>query len=126
DCLAQLRKAAPLAEFCSEFGNLEQPACPDARRKVLAGSKKLGETCASDAECAPSFEGVVACKSVCQVTKRGRSGDGPCVATIEGDVEVLNDGEASGPEAFVCFLRDGLVCDPTSTKCMDPIALNGP
>jgi len=123
DCLAQLRKAAPLADFCTEFGNLEQPACPDAHRKALTGSKKLGDGCAADAECAPSFEGVVACRGVCQVTKRGKDGDGPCVATIEGDVERRLEGDASGKEAFVCFLRDELVCDPGSKKCIKPIAV---
>ncbi len=125
DCLAQLRKVTPLADFCSEFGNLEQPACPDVHRKALTGSKKLGEACAAEAECAPSFEGVVACKGVCQVTKRGKDGDGPCVATIDGDVETRLEGDASGAEAFVCFLRDELLCDPGSKKCIKPIEVGG-
>jgi hypothetical protein len=125
DCLAQLRKVTGQSDFCTEFGNFEQPACPDARRKELAGSKKPGEACAAPAECAPSFEGVVTCKGVCQVTKRGKEGDGPCVATVDGDVETRLKGDASGPDAFVCFLRDELVCDPSSKKCIKPIASNG-
>ncbi len=125
DCLAQLRKVAPLTDFCSEFGNLEQPACPDPRRQALTGSKKPGETCAAEAECAPSFEGVVACKGVCQVTKRGKDADGPCIATMDGDVETRLEGDASGANVFVCFLRDELVCDPTSKKCIKPIAVGG-
>ncbi|MBX3203982.1 MAG: hypothetical protein KF764_02875 [Labilithrix sp.] len=125
DCLAQLRRVTALSDFCTEFGNLELPACPDAHRKDLTGAKKPGDACAADAECAPSFEGVVACKGVCQVTKRGKDGDGPCVATMDGDVETRLEGEASGAEAFVCFLRDELVCDPTDKKCIKPIALRG-
>jgi len=125
DCLAQLRKVAPLSDFCSEFGNLEQPACPDPRRKALTGSKKAGEACTADAECAPSFEGVVACNGVCQVTKRGKDGDGPCVATMDGQVETRLDGDATGPDAFVCFLRDELACDPGSKKCVKPSAVGG-
>lgn len=124
-CLAQLRKVAPASDFCSEFGNLEQPACPDVHRKALTGAKKPGDTCAADAECAPSFDGVVACKGVCQVTKRGKEGDGPCVATIDGDVETRLEGDASGADAFVCFLRDELLCDPVAKKCSKPIAVGG-
>lgn len=125
DCLAQLRKVTPLTDFCTEFGNLEQPACPDAHRKALTGSKKPGDSCTADAECAPSFEGVVACKGVCQVTKRGKDGDGPCVATVDGDVETRVEGDASGPDVFVCFLRDELTCDPSTKKCIAPIAVGG-
>lgn len=120
DCLAQLRRVAALPEFCAEFGNLEQPACPDARRKLTAGAKKPGEPCAADAECAPSFEGPVACKTVCQLTKRGKEGDGPCAATVEGDVDKPLDKAPAGASAFVCFLRDGLHCDPDTTKCERP------
>lgn len=129
DCLAQLRRVTALSDFCTDFGNLDVPACPDARRKALgapaAGAKKPGDACAADVECAPSFEGVVACKGVCQVTKRGGEGDGPCVATVDGDVETRLDGEASGAEAFVCFLRDELVCDPAEKKCIKPIEIGG-
>lgn len=129
DCLAQLRRVAALTDFCTDFGNLDLSACPDARRKELAASaasgKKLGDACAADVECAPSFEGVVACNGVCQVTKRGKDGDGPCVATVDGDVETRLEGDVSGGEAFVCFLRDELVCDPAGKKCIKPVAIGG-
>lgn len=125
DCLTQLRAAAPAADFCSDFGNIDQPACPGTSRKALTGSKKVGDACAETAECAPSFEGIVACEGVCQLTRRGKEGDGPCVATIEATLETRLEGDAPGPEVFECFVRDGLVCDPGSTKCMRPIALGG-
>jgi hypothetical protein len=124
DCLTQLRKVTPLNDFCTAFGNLDQNACPDVRRKDLTGAKKAGDACADVKECAPSFEGVVACRGVCQVTKRGKEGDGPCVATV-GDVESNVEGDASGAEVFKCFLRDELLCDPTAKKCAKPIAVGG-
>lgn len=121
-CLAQLRAAAKKDDFCTEFGNIDQPACPDLRRKEIAGAKKQGDACTKAAECAPSFEGVVTCNAVCQLTKRGKEGDGPCVASWDGRVETRLE-DASGPDAFVCYSRDGLVCDPGSKKCVKPIAL---
>jgi hypothetical protein len=125
DCLAQLRRQVPLADFCTEFGNLDQPSCPDLRRKELIGKKAIGEGCATTAECAPSFLGTVACKSVCQVTKRGKEGEGPCVATIDGDSETRLKGDVTGSEIYNCYLRDELVCDPTEKKCIKPVTSSG-
>jgi hypothetical protein len=124
-CLEQLRKVTASNDFCSDFGNFDQPACPDARRKELLGAKKQGEPCATIGDCAPSFEGVVSCDSVCQVTKRGKEGDGPCVATVDGGAETRLKGETKGPELFICHLRDELVCDSTSKKCIKPVTSEG-
>lgn len=122
DCLAQLRNLTPKSDFCQDFGNLEQPACPDIRRKLLTGAKKPGEACTTDAECAPSYDGFVTCKTVCQVTKRGKEGDGPCVLTVDGQIERPLKDAASGAEAFVCYTRDGFYCDSDAKKCQKPLA----
>jgi hypothetical protein len=125
-CLAQLKAASPLADFCTDFGNLDLPACPDLRRKLLTGTKKAGEPCATDIECAPDYGGPVACKGVCQVTKRGKEGDGPCVATVEASKVVKKQkADAEGASAIVCYMRDTLSCDEATKKCIKPKELGG-
>lgn len=125
-CLSQLRAVAAKTDFCSEFGNHDQGACPDVSRKTLTGAKKPGDACAADAECAPSFDGPVACKGVCQVTKRGKEGDGPCVMTVDRDIAVKAKDDAQGNTAVVCYLaQDSLLCDPASKKCAKPLAVDG-
>jgi hypothetical protein len=124
DCIAQLRNLTPKNDFCTEFGNLEQPACPDIRRKVSTGAKKPGEPCATNAECAPSFDGPVTCNTVCQVSKRGKEGDGPCTMTIEGDIQrPLKDAPAPGASSFICYATDKIYCDSEEKKCVKPLAL---
>jgi len=123
DCLAQLRDLTPKNDFCEEFGNLTQPACPDLRRKLTTGVKKPGDPCTTDAECAPSYDGFVTCKTVCQLTKRGKEGDGPCVMTVVGDIERPLKEPAAGPAAFICYTRDGIYCDTDAKKCQKPLAL---
>jgi len=125
-CLAQLRAASPLTDFCTDFGNIDLPACPDLRRKLLTGKKKAGEPCATDLECAPDYTGPVACKVVCQVTKRGKEGDGPCVATVEASKVVKKQkGDAEGATAFSCYMRDSLSCDAATKKCIKPKDIGG-
>ncbi len=121
-CLAQARAATPLTNFCEDFERMDIPACPDPRRAALVGTKKVGEGCASAAECAPAFDGVVTCAGTCSVRKRGQEGDGPCDVTIDGDVVTSLAESATGDQTYECFLSgDGLQCDPDSKKCVTPL-----
>lgn len=120
DCMIQIRAVTSQADFCTDFGSMNIPACPDLRRRANVGTLKIGEVCAADAECAPSFEGTIACSGVCQLTRRGKEGEGPCRLTIEGDLETKVNDKVDGPSAVSCYVKDGLYCDPDSKKCIRP------
>jgi hypothetical protein len=124
-CIDQLKANRLRFDFCSDFGNMELASCPDRHRKELTGTKKVGESCAASSECAPSYEGVVSCKGVCQLVRHGKDGQAPCIATIDGTIETpVND--VKDAEAVNCYTRDGLVCDPGSKKCIAPFAAEKP
>ncbi|MBX3227283.1 MAG: hypothetical protein KIT84_34895 [Labilithrix sp.] len=120
-CITEVLAANPSPKFCPDFAHAKTPACPDASRKELVGTKALGEVCATNAECAPDFSGIVRCNGVCQVRKRGAAGDGPCDTTIDGDVTITSANEATGPTVYTCYLAaDGLQCNPETNSCEEP------
>jgi hypothetical protein len=48
----------------------------------------------------------------------GMAGQGPCVATIQGDVTYFTFGSGKTPTMGVtCNVADGVYCDSTSQKC---------
>lgn len=105
-CIAQAKIANALPGFCPDFQHAKTPACPDGHRKALVGTKKVGEVCAKVEECAPNFEGTIACTAgVCQLRKRGAEGDGPCDRTIDGDVVIATANPAQGGAAFDCYRK---------------------
>lgn len=124
DCIAQLQAAVAKHQgaFCAKYGRSEIPACPDIRRAENVGAAKPGEPCAKAGDCAPSFDGPVQCNNGgCQVLRRGKVDDLPCVATDEGGVEKAVGGIVPGPNAFVCFVsEDNVYCDATTRKCTTP------
>jgi hypothetical protein len=125
-CLAEVKAASAKADFCDDT-ETASAACD----KVFgdpSGSKKPGETCESDTDCAASSEGKVDCASSfsgtaqvrkCQVQVRGKAGDQPCVGTVEGSSTfsnvALDDVPAKG---YLCHDKDGLRCDSKSNSCV--------
>jgi hypothetical protein len=127
-CLAEERAKAGNPEFCqSNGGGGESPSCAKVFGEK-AGSMKPGETCDSDNDCAASSEGKVACATAfsgggqirkCQVQVRGKAGDKPCVASVEGISRLFNTSVDDVPsKGYLCYDADNLRCDSTSSSCV--------
>lgn len=121
ECLAELRDPG------IECGvTPEMPACD----RVYTGSLPLGAACTSDAECAPSTDGDVACDlsdEICSLTRRGAAGDvcsSSCQELQPDGWFCLGAGESSLPdyEQVQCFREDGLSC---SSGVCSPLAALG-
>jgi hypothetical protein len=123
-CLTAIRASAGKPAFCADISGA--PACA----KVFSpsdprGTKQLGESCTSTWECAPRADEEVACRvqvglgGWCQVQLRGRAGDAPCLATINGSIadwlpEPVGEMTQRG---YLCNQADGLYCSPADRRC---------
>lgn len=125
-CLDEMRAASQRSDFC-ESANTNSATC-DAVFVTATGKKKPGEACEDDDECAPSGEGDVECATEfvgnaqirkCQVQVRGKEGDGPCSATVDGNITFGGGGSANDVPAktFTCHVADGLSCSSQTGKC---------
>jgi hypothetical protein len=123
-CLSSLRAATGRADFCSDLGGA---ACDDAFPDS-SGTKKPGETCTQDDDCASSSEGKVRCQRLstggaeirkCQLQVAGKEADQPCVGNIDGNVTtfVFAGGSDIPSRAYLCRVADGLYCDRTTQAC---------
>lgn len=127
-CLDETRAASKTATFCEDgMSNSTAPSC----QRVFSGSggtRKPGETCSEDDDCAPSTEGKVDCRSLstggmtimkCQVQIVGKAGDSPCVGTVDGNATFYStSGQTDIPlKGYLCYVKDGLRCDSTSKAC---------
>jgi hypothetical protein len=128
-CLAELRAASGKPDFCSDGLDGTTGSCDKAFPDQSSGSKKPGETCDMDDECAPSAEGDVRCQRAsvvggtvvrkCQVHVIGKEGDQPCVGTVDGSVtSYSSSGDDVPPKGYLCRVADGLYCDWTSHACV--------
>jgi hypothetical protein len=129
-CLAELSAASAKPGFC-QTGASGSDACGRVfESNSNRGSKKPGEDCMQDADCAPSSEGKVDCRSrfvmgaelsKCQVQIRGKEGDNPCVGTVDGNVtSYLTTGSNPDilPRGYLCHVADGLRCDTATAACV--------
>jgi hypothetical protein len=131
-CLTELRAASSKPDFCA--GSKAGPAVCRAVFKQ-AGSKKPGESCDSNTDCAPSPEGDVQCQRQlvdgrevrkCQIQLVGKAGDQPCVGTVSGDITSL--GAVTGdvaPRGYLCRTADGLYCNYDTSACTSLAAIGG-
>jgi hypothetical protein len=113
-CLREQRAAATEGTLC------DHPFSSDTcdRAWLQRGSKQLGESCTTDADCAPSKQGKVACQAWsgtgnCQLQLRGDAGATPCVATVYSGYSTLREPPV-GPSpttAYLCYAADGLQCN---------------
>jgi hypothetical protein len=124
-CLAEAKAASSKADFCDT--GLESAVC-DKVFGEPSGSKKPGETCESDSDCAASSEGKVDCATAfsgsaqirkCQVQVRGKAGDQPCVGTVEGNTTFSSgSGDDVPAKGYLCYDKDGLRCDSKTNSCL--------
>jgi hypothetical protein len=128
-CLREMKAAQSNPDFCAS-GNKVAPSCAKVypTSGPTPGTKKPGEACSNDGDCATSTLGKVTCASktdatthvttsVCQVAVAGKEGDGPCTATVDGNVTYGSGSSASMPPAqvIVCDVKDGVFCPSTSS-----------
>ena len=116
-CLAEMKSEVAAGTFCTTLGS---PACDSVSGGGSSGSKKPGETCNVDGDCAPSSDGKVACASLyvnsafiheCQVQVPGKVADTPCAGTQDGDTFLwATDVTEIAPRAIVCNTADGVQC----------------
>ncbi len=136
-CLGDMKAASNQANFCADpFGTTE--SCDSVIATTSTGIKQPGETCTDDQDCAPSKDGDVECQSArvnnqnvekCQVQKRGKEGDTPCVGTRDGSTTNSSfDFNATDVPAlgYICHVADGLYCNSTSHLCTKIQPVGGP
>jgi hypothetical protein len=128
-CLDEVRAASKSATFCQDgMSSNTAPSCQAVFAQSSGGTRKPGETCSEDDDCASSTEGQVQCQSLytggmtikkCQVQVVGKAGDSPCVGTVDGNVtSYSSSGETEIPvKGFLCYVKDGLRCDSTTKAC---------
>lgn len=130
-CLAEIKvQAGTSPSFCEDgMSSSKVPSCAAVFKTATSGTRKPGETCNEDSECAPSTEGKVDCRSVfvasatikkCQVQVAGKAGDGPCLGTVDGNLTSYNSSGDTDvlPRGYLCDVKDGLRCDSTTDKCV--------
>jgi hypothetical protein len=124
-CLAAVREAAGKSDFCTTSSNPSPLVC-ESVFGMSTGTKKPGEACEEDDDCAASSEGEVECVSSfnagaevrkCQVRVRGKAGDQPCVGDVDGGTTISNSVTEIPTKGFLCHAQDGLRCDATTDSC---------
>ena len=131
-CLDAARAEAQTGAFCDS--GLSDAASAKCQGVISTsgnanGTKKPGDLCESDGECAPSPDGDVDCASSfangattrkCQVRARGKAGEA-CVGVRDGNATItsgtsVTDGPA--PRVTICRTADGLFCDGKTKTCL--------
>jgi hypothetical protein len=125
-CLDEAQAQVKDGTFCDNLGANNPSPCENVYASGN-GSKKPGEKCNVDGDCAASNLGEVACSSVyvggssdgtfihkCQILMPGKAGDTPCIATRDGNF--LNEYLPSGAtdvesQGYVCDIANGVTCE---------------
>lgn len=123
-CLSEVRALG--AGKC-DATSMSTPSCRKVLSTSSSGSKKPGEACDNDDDCASSDQGEVECVSnyqngtttqQCQVRIVGQKGSSPCVGTVDGKVTFYSGSQNTVPTTgYLCHVSDGLTCDSTSGAC---------
>jgi len=110
-----------------ESSSTNTPSCRKVFSTSSSGSKKPGEACDNDDDCAASDQGEVECVShyvngstlqQCQVRITGQKGSSPCVGTVDGNVTFYSGSSDAVPSTgYLCHVSDGLTCNGTSGEC---------
>lgn len=131
-CLKVIQDTIAKNDICVD--GPDDPAIDAACDKVISGkggggSKKPGETCSEDSDCAAAPQGDVQCRSyftsgaetrICQVELDGKQGDAPCLGTRDGNTTYYSGSSGSEPppaQGYICNKKDGLQCDSMSKAC---------
>ena len=118
-CLNEMNAKVAAGTFCSDNGT--STTCNQVYSTGASGSKKPGDTCEQDSDCASSAKGKVTCASLytgsenwiykCQVQIAGKAGDGPCLGTQDGDIfSSFSTSTVLPSEGYVCNTADGVQC----------------
>jgi hypothetical protein len=121
-CLAEMRSAG--TGLCT--GTASSPTCAQVFPRP-PGTLPPGATCSSDTQCAPPATGRAVCyptfdassgapMAVCAVELAGQAGDGPCLATLQGNLMSSLWQPSNGPlplSGYTCDRGAGLVCSRT-------------
>jgi hypothetical protein len=117
ECLEAVRAESRVVGYCGR--GPEGVACAGVFKDV--GARAPGASCRTTSECANAVdaEGVCVASGAgarCRQVRRGKEGDA-CVGTRAlGSTVVPEPPPAEG--AALCFVADGLLCDPATTKCV--------
>lgn len=121
-CLDEVRSSG---ERKCDSSSMATPSCD----KVFGsgGTKKPGEACDDDSDCASSDSGRVDCVSKysqgattrqCQVRAPGMAGSSPCVGTVDGNITFSSGASDDVPTmGYLCDLADGVACDSQTGAC---------
>jgi hypothetical protein len=128
-CLADINATKNNANFCDT--GTSPPSCSKVFQSSSGGgTKKPGETCSTDSECASSAEGKAQCGDIfkdgmtirkCQIVIVGKAGDSPCVETIDGNITYFSGSSTTmdvPPKGYSCDKASGLRCDSSTEKCV--------
>jgi hypothetical protein len=132
-CLREMKAAESNPDFCAG-GNTLAPSCAKIypQSTPVAGTKKPGEACKSNTDCATSPQGNVSCVSatfgssssseICQLAIAGKEGDGPCTGTVhEKSTFSTSSGTGDRPaQTIVCDVKDGVYCPSTTSGAPPP------
>ena len=119
-CVAALESAVKGETYC------ESTHLPVACAEVWQQKPGFapGDACLVRFQCTPSVDGPVRCDgNVCHIFMAGKLGDA-CDGTAQ-NVHAPPPG-LDGVRSVVCYLDDGLHCDPTTRKCAARGALETP
>jgi hypothetical protein len=135
-CISALQGASKTSTFCTDFGG-NLPQCNDVFGTMASGAGP-GKPCNTASDCAKATGGSALCYSVtnfvdggtnttstCVQTQAGKSGQSPCVGTVQGDVTTfaLTAGPTPGM-GYTCDVADGVYCDSTTQQCTALVATN--
>lgn len=120
-CLDEIRAADDQCDMSST----DSPSCNQVF--VSSGTKRAGEACDQDSDCALPEAGQVTCRDgyangasirQCQVRLEGQAGSAPCLGTREGNVTYFSGNNEGVPlSGYVCDVGDGLACDSATGAC---------
>ncbi|MBI5531883.1 MAG: hypothetical protein HY898_04155 [Deltaproteobacteria bacterium] len=129
ECLTALRTATSNGTVCN-MSAMSNPACDRAFSKGGGGgTRKPGETCSEDSDCAAQSAGDVQClhgydsttnsnTETCTNVLEGKAGDTPCVGTRDGSITMYSTGSGTAPAVgYLCDKAAGITCDYATHAC---------
>ncbi|RYZ07450.1 MAG: hypothetical protein EOO73_12425 [Myxococcales bacterium] len=128
-CLSEVRA---LEDHC-DTSSTSSPSCG----KVFSsgGTKKPGEPCENNTDCAAPESGEVQCESdfvegatvtQCQVRLPGTEGSMPCLGTRDGNVTIYSGVNGSPSTGYICDKAKGLACNGQTGACERLAAVGEP
>jgi hypothetical protein len=132
-CLDASRAASGSADFCTNGTSAQ--ACNSVYSgsgSAGGGTKKPGDPCTNDSDCASSTEGTVSCNTsfdskggqtrICQLEIDGKAGDTPCIGTKSGNsTSYSSSGTGATPppaRGYLCDVAKNVYCSSKANACV--------